>query len=237
MPKATFDGVARLISVNFGVTSLDAEVDFYSDWKEFLLVGTNGKYAPAFRTTGGDPLPGGLELGAYFFLRNDLGWRIRPHEADHELTIKGNVYPEDGALPMFVPTLGDFTVSVFLERSSLTQVVVSGSGVTAQDKQDIHDKVWGDTIAAQQIQKSGALMVSGHVDDAAFAPTTTEFESNDVALGLANHFKKRIVFWRTGALAKQAAEITAYSVVAGRGHFTVTAMTAPPADPDEFLIV
>ena len=232
MAKVTFDGIARLISVNLGVTDLDAEIDLYSDWKEWQLADTNSRYAPAFRTTGGDPLPGGLELGAYFFLRNDLGWRIKPHEADHEMILKGNLYPEAGALPMFVPSVGGFTCLITLERSSLTQVVTVGGG-----GMDVIS-IAGDTVAAQNLQKSAALMVPGTVDATAFTSTLTEFESSNVAVSPAGRFVRRILFWRTGALAGQAVEIRGYSVIAGRGHFKVASLlTSSPLTGDSFLIV
>lgn len=121
--KVTFDAVNRLIIVNDGVTELDAKIDLYSDakktWKEDT---TLNKLRLPFRTIAGDPLPGGLIVGAYFFLQNQAGWRIRPHEADHELIIIGNLYPEDELLPIIVPTLGPYTVTITQERSSLTQV-------------------------------------------------------------------------------------------------------------------
>ena len=236
--KVDIDLVGRRIVVKAGVTALDATVDLYSDLKEEWVSDAGGasKLTFPFRTTGGDPLPGGLKLGAYFFLRNDIGWRIRPHEADHEMVVFGNLYPESAALPTFVPSLGDFTCVIMLERSSLTQVVVSGSGVTAQDKQDIHDKVWTELEGSRQLQKSAALMRSGLVSGAV-APTATQFESADVAAPLSNLFRPRIVFWRTGALAGHAATVAAYQLVAGRGRFTVAAMPAAPAPGDEFLVV
>ena len=122
--KLTVNLGARLIILNPDVTELDAQVDFYSDLKEFWLASTNGEIAVEFpfRTIGGDPIGGGLKAGAFFFLRNDLGWRIRPQEANHELTINGNLYPEDANLPMFVPTVGNYTVTIGLNRSSLTQL-------------------------------------------------------------------------------------------------------------------
>ena len=121
--KVTVDLSNKLIIVNNGITSLDAEVDLYSDLKEDWVTNASGElgFEFPFRTVGGDPLPGGLEAGAFFFLRNDLGWRIRPYEGDHELIIMGNLYPEAIAYPMAVPTLGGYTVSISWERSSLTQ--------------------------------------------------------------------------------------------------------------------
>lgn len=118
----TFDGDNLLIIMTAGTTEVDATT-LYSDWKDWQLVNDNSKYFEAFRTIGGDPLGGALEAGDYYFLRNDYGWRIRPQEADHDLQINGNLYGEDPALPLFIPTIGNFTVLVKQQLSSLTQTV------------------------------------------------------------------------------------------------------------------
>lgn len=119
----TFDGINRLIVATSGTTTIDVKADLYSDWKEWVLSGTNSRFVQAFRTAGGDPLGGGLTAGAFFFIQNQSGsdWRIRPQEASHELKVVGNLYPEDTALPIFVPTTGSHTVTIVQERSSLTQ--------------------------------------------------------------------------------------------------------------------
>lgn len=120
--KVTFDPVNRLIIVKTGIIELDAKVDLYSDAKEdWKTDATLNKLRFPFRTIGGDPLGQGLTVGAYFFLQNSNGWRLRPQEADHELRIVGNLYPEDSAQGTIVPTLGGYTVMVRLETSSLTQ--------------------------------------------------------------------------------------------------------------------
>lgn len=120
--KVTFDPTNRLIIAKAGVVDLDAQVDLYSDakedWKSDPVL---NRLRFPFRTIGGDDLGGGLTAGAYFFLANDLGWRLRPDEADHELTIDGNLYPEDTGQAIIVPTVGAYTVLVRLQTSSLTQ--------------------------------------------------------------------------------------------------------------------
>ena len=143
--KVTFDADARLIIVNYGVTLLDAEIDLYSAAKrEWKNNHTLNKLRPPFRSVAGDPLGGSRFIGAYFFLQNQIeaGWRIRPSEANHELVIIGNLYSEDASQPMFVSTLGEHTVAIHIEKSSLTQKLVTGSGVTPQDKEDIANLVW-----------------------------------------------------------------------------------------------
>ena len=108
----SFDGTNLIITLDSGVTEVDVEQDLYSDWKEFFKTGDNSKFPLAFRTTGGDPLTGSLDLGAYFFLRNDSGWRIRPAEEDATITFVGNLAAEDNTLPLVIPTIGAFTVLI-----------------------------------------------------------------------------------------------------------------------------
>ncbi len=112
---ATFDGENLIITLEAptdGILNVDAETDLYSDWKEWFKTSDNAKYPLAFRTIGGDPLTPGIDAGAYFFIRNDLGWRIRPSEADHTVYLTGNLAPEDSSLPIMIPTIGAHTVLV-----------------------------------------------------------------------------------------------------------------------------
>jgi hypothetical protein len=121
--KLTVDLDNRHLIINSGVTELDVQVDLYSDLKEdWRLDAQKMKLEFPLRTIGGDPIGGALKAGAFFFLRNDLGWRIQPQEADHELTIVGNLYGEDPDLPLFDPTEGPYTVTIRLQTSSLTQL-------------------------------------------------------------------------------------------------------------------
>ncbi len=138
MQKFTFNGADKLFIAKTGVTQVNVETDLYSDWKEEVQLGNNLKFKQAFRTIGGDPLGGSLEAGAYFFLQNDgtggtIGWRVRADEADHDLEISGNLFGEDANLPLFVPTLGNFTVTIRLNTSSLTQLA---NQQAIQDKTD-----------------------------------------------------------------------------------------------------
>lgn len=68
-------------------------------------------------------------------------------------------------------------------------------------------------------------------------PTVTEFQTAELTEATAEHFNGRIVYFKTGALADQATDITSYSQVGGIGQLTVTALTEAPADGDEFIII
>ena len=107
----TFDGDSLIITLDSGVTILGAEVDLYNAWKDWQLAG-NMRFPQAFRTIGGDNLTSGVDAGAYFFIQNNLGWRIRPPEEDITILLTGNLSPEDSSLPILIPTAGAYTVLV-----------------------------------------------------------------------------------------------------------------------------
>jgi len=128
--KVTFDGANKIIIINDGETDIDVEVDIYSAWKEWVLVDENAKFEQALRVVGGDPTVGGDSLGVTTFLIN--GWRIRPFEDDHSLTMVGNLFEETGADP-FVPTLGEHTILVTRRVSNLVDKVVGEAILSATE--------------------------------------------------------------------------------------------------------
>lgn len=148
--KVTFDGVNRLIIVNQGVTALDVRIDIYSAWKRWVLAG-NANFAPAFSFVGGDPLGGGRFAGTYFFLNNIKGWKLKPFEGHHDLTLVGNLYPLDPDSAFIATTDGNFTVSIRFESSSLAQAVE-----TAGSSQSIAQAVWG--ISMDNVDTSEGTM-------------------------------------------------------------------------------
>jgi hypothetical protein len=123
MSKATFSGETRRININTGQTAIDVKLDLYSDWKGWMLEGDNAKYLPAFSTTGGDAISDSESVGDYYFLEN--GWKIKPQEANHVLTVTGNLFSRDGSSP-FVETDGSFNVSVRSKYAALTNQISTG---------------------------------------------------------------------------------------------------------------
>lgn len=152
-PEATpyklieFDVIAPVSSR----VSMSAQVDLYSDAKEEWAAEAFQKFEFPFTTIGGDELSDVLTAGDYYFLRTDLGWRIRPFEADHTLTIDGNLYPIDPADDIIVPTSTGATVAVILERSQLTQTVIDQIGQTAS-------AVWAHPASTVASSTMGAIM-------------------------------------------------------------------------------
>lgn len=166
--KVTFDGPNKLIIINNGYDNIDAQVDIYSDWKEWVIQQDNSKYLPALRTVGGDPIGGGQSISGYYFLIN--GWRVRPYEGNHFLTVLGNLYVDEGGAP-FVPTLGTYQVVVSLQVSpqSLTNTVTTtAASLTDQEKTQIAvesaTKVWEQSTTSPVSGSYGELVDSIKAD-------------------------------------------------------------------------
>lgn len=139
----TFDGPnRRIIEISAGaVNELDL-TEIYSEWKEWVKASpSNAAIEPAFRQVGGDPISGTEDLGSVFFLMN--GWKIRPAELNHKLTINGDLFTEPAGESAFVPTIGPYTVNVETKVSRLIGVsrldLAQLSGETA-------DTVWSSPV-------------------------------------------------------------------------------------------
>ena len=105
MPIVIDPATKRLILDGASVTAQAV----YVAWVDWAATSDNAKYLPAFSAVGGDALGGGLFIPPYYFLRN--GWRVRPMESNHNLTITGNLFVDGGGVPV-VSTLGTYQVNV-----------------------------------------------------------------------------------------------------------------------------
>jgi hypothetical protein len=128
MPIAFDAATKRIILDSASVTASE----LFSRWEDWMLLSDNSKYLPAFRHAGGDDLGGGLSIPNYLFLAN--GWRVRPMESSHNLTITGNLFVDGGGVPV-VSTLGTFQVNVNYTVPVQAQGISTsgGSGPTAAE--------------------------------------------------------------------------------------------------------
>jgi len=102
----SFDPVAKRIVLDSASTTA---TEIYSRWVDWAALSDNAKYGMVLRQVGSDDLGGGLSIPPYFFLQGL--WRVRPMEANHDLTITGNLFVEGGGVPV-VRTLGPYQVNV-----------------------------------------------------------------------------------------------------------------------------
>lgn len=106
----TFDGTNKLIILSSGTVSI-VLADLWSRWKDWLLAGNAGE-ARAMDTIGGEPIDpsAGTLVPLYLFLLN--GWKIRPQEANHTLTVSGGTLLVSGGGDPFVDTVGAYRVRI-----------------------------------------------------------------------------------------------------------------------------
>lgn len=174
MADPTFDGTAKIITLNTGQTTVDV-IDLYSAWKRW--VGAGNAWAPqAFAPVGGDPIDAsaGTAIPLYAFLIN--GWRVRPQEASHTLNVTGGVLLVQGGGDPFLNTLGSFVVRINYQQpvQAITLATGSGGGVTAAE-------VWQHVIeagfSAEELLRLMAAMIQGSATGLRGAPASTVFKS------------------------------------------------------------
>ena len=162
--KVVFDGPNKVIIVAEGVTELDFRVDVYSAWKEWVQDPNqlNAKWPEAISYVGGDPISNERSLGTTFFLEN--GWRMRPWEGDHSITVTGNAFTREGD-PLFVPTLNPWTITINLNTSVFAESFLPTPLLTSADIASLADAVWaevlsGTTASTRLIELADAIAAS-----------------------------------------------------------------------------
>lgn len=134
-----FDPATKRIVLD---TSQITATEVYSRWCDWCAVGDNIKYGQVVLQVGGDDLGQGLSIPPYFFLQN--GWRIRPMEADHDLTITGNLFTTEGDSPI-VRTLGAFQVNVTRVVPVQAQGIATG-GSQGPTADQVAERVWATPV-------------------------------------------------------------------------------------------
>lgn len=124
----TFDGANKLIICGAGTTNI-VLADLWSRYKDWLLTGNAG-YATGLDTLGGDPISSGIIVPLYLFQRG--GWKIRPQEANHTLTVTDGILVGENDSDPFVHTLGAFTVKIVYSQpaQALGYSTSGGGGAT-----------------------------------------------------------------------------------------------------------
>ena len=101
------------------------------------------------------------------------------------------------------------------------------------------------STAATLLSLSAARIGQGTVDTSTLTPTTSRWQSADLAptTAVGASYVGRLGFFASGALANVAYRVTAYANVAGKGQFTVTlldgssVLPSAPANAVQFILV
>lgn len=171
-----FDPAAkRIILDSASVTA----TELYSRSADWLALSDNAKYGAVFRQVGGDDLGGGLSIPPYFFLQG--AWRVRPMEANHDLTITGNLFVDGGGVPV-VRTVGTYQVNVNYTVPVAAQGI-STSGGSAPTVEQISAAVWQrileNGMSAEAMQRVVLAALVGQT--AGIGSTTEIYKAQDGA--------------------------------------------------------
>lgn len=123
----TFDGPTKRINLSTGTTTLSVR-DLWSRWVDWLAISDNSKYLAAFTSLGGDPIDpvAGTYIPIYAFLQN--GWRIKPFEGNHTLSVTDGIVLVAGGGDPFVSTTGSYVVRINFQQPVQAIGYDTGSG-------------------------------------------------------------------------------------------------------------
>lgn len=125
-------------------------------------------------------------------------------------------------------------------KSSTTNAVTRTITLYPQEAGDIKvdtQSVNGSSQAAVNMALAAAGMVPCTVDDTAFSPTNTTFETSTLTDAAADYYKDRVVLFTSGGLIRQMSRVTASALQSGRTRFTVVGLTSAPANGNAFLLI
>jgi len=130
----TFDGATKVITLTEGTIAVSVR-DIWSRWVDWYLTSDNSKYLPAFINIGGDDIDPatGSTIPIFAFLMN--GWKIKPQESSHTLTVSDGVLLVDGGGDPFIDTEGYYVVRINYQQpvQAITVSTGGGGGLTTEE--------------------------------------------------------------------------------------------------------
>lgn len=139
-----FDPINKWIKITSG-TSISA-LAIYNAVMDWVDAKENMGYSIPMKAVGKFPMGGGINSDSIFILTN--GWKIKLYDGTYQFTITGTLITDDETQRTIPPDSGN--VEVVFQTSSQGTVVVSGSGVTQQDKEDIAGLINPNVIEIQE---------------------------------------------------------------------------------------
>lgn len=94
-------------------------IEAYSEWKDWARTGSNLGFPPAFRQVADDPVSPTQNLVPKFFLNVEDGWKIRPADRDHQLSVVGDLFTDPAGVNPIEPRAGrTIAVQYFVSTTS-----------------------------------------------------------------------------------------------------------------------
>jgi hypothetical protein len=164
----SINGETKTITLTTGTIIVSVR-DMWSRWVDWFLTDDNSKFLPAFKSVGGDDIDAteGTKIPIYSFLEN--GWKIRPQESNHTLSIKDGILLVNGGGDPFINTLGAYTVRINYQQpvQAISFTTGGGSSITKEEiriEMDTNSQI---ALKVGEIHKIGGL-------DASNPATTTQ---------------------------------------------------------------
>jgi len=148
----TFDPIAKIIQLDSFTTS---EKELWTAFVDWSVISDNLKYGVGVRQVGGL-----APIALYIYL--ELGWRIRPMEADGITNISGNILVPNGDSPI-VSTIGSWVSLVNMSTPVLAVGLAVNAALTELDKDDIRDRVWNAKLLNYNENDSFGQMVGARL--------------------------------------------------------------------------
>ena len=192
------NGITKTITLTTGTTSVSVR-DLWSRWVDWFLTGDNSKFLPAFQTVGGNDIDisQGTKIPIYSFLQN--GWKIKPQEANHTLTINDGILLVNGGGDPFINTVGAYTVRVNYQQpvQAISFSSTGGSGSTLT-KEDIRIEMDTNSLKLAELQlKVDELHKIGGLDPLNPATTTTiDIIAGDISIDITGDGETSTTFTR-----------------------------------------
>lgn len=121
------NGETKIITLTTGTTVVSVR-DLWSRWVDWLKIDDNSKHLSAMVSIGGvliDPSEG-IFIPVYIFLTN--GWRIKPQESNHTITVNDGILLVNGGGDPFLNTTGAYTVRIKYQQPVQAISFSSGGG-------------------------------------------------------------------------------------------------------------
>lgn len=128
----------------------------------------------------------------------------------------------------------DFSLTATEMQAAQVIVTVGDSATKAVEDQLLEIETYGNTNAQHAVDlddnvRAGLTamrpdaFLAGTVDNTVFAPTATQFETSSITTAQASAYVGLSVYASSGSAAAQLlGVVTAYTLVGGRGHFTLS---------------
>lgn len=170
----TFNGITKIIQIDNGVTTISVRA-LWSAWVNWFLTDDNSKFLPAFQTVGGNDIDisQGTKIPIYSFLQN--GWKIKPQESNHTLTINDGILLVNGGGDPFLNTNGAYTVRINYQQPVQAISFSSGGSGSTLTKEEVREEMDTNSVKLIELQlKIDELYKVGGLDISNPATTTQD---------------------------------------------------------------